>query len=121
MVQELPGEVAHPGGAGRPALLGAPHDTRLGPEAQLPRGAASGGRTQRAFLDQPAREQVPEPLRDDGAAQTRPARQLGSGAGRPRPHEIEHCDQTVELVLGDIDVPRHSSECRALTSVFRKH
>ena len=78
-------------------------------EAQLARGAAAAGRSERAVLEEPAVEELLDALGDDGASEAGPAGELGSGAGVAAPHQVKHGHQRVELIArrGRTQLCRH--------------
>ncbi len=75
--------------------------TTFGVECQLARRPAAGARPDIAFADQPAFDQLTDPLGDGGAAEAGPGDQLGARPGPPITDLVEDHHEGVERLVGE--------------------
>ena len=85
----------------RRAEVGDQDVTGVGAERQLARRPAAGARPDVAFADQPAIDQLADPLGDDRAAEAGPVDQLGARLDRPEADLVEDHDEGVERLVGE--------------------
>ena len=83
----------------RRAEVGDQDVTGVGPERQLARRTAAGARPDVALDDEPALDQLADPLGDDRPAEPGPVDQLRARAGPSEADLVEHDDERVERLV----------------------
>ena len=86
----------------RRAEIGDEQVPGVGPERQLARRPAAGRRPGIALDDEPALDQLADPLGDDRPAQPGPLDELGTRPRPPEPDLVEDEDERVEGFVGQL-------------------